>query len=90
MALRRSNLQIDKACLLETFGSLKLKNFEYTPSCLQLMSNSSLFFLYPSFSYFQTPLTVTFPYLCAISLEIFIIFRDSTKLVIVWMKITFF
>ena len=56
MALRRSLLRIDKACLLETFGSLKLRNFGYTPSCLQLlrksMSNFSLFFLYSIFSYF--------------------------------------
>ena len=37
MALRRSLLRIDKASLLETFGSLKRKNFGYTPSCLQLL-----------------------------------------------------
>ena len=37
MALRRSLLGIDKASLLETFGSLKIRNFGYTPSCLQLL-----------------------------------------------------
>ena len=48
MALRRSLLRIDKVSLLETFGSLKIRNFGYTPSCLQLltwsMSNFTLFF----------------------------------------------
>ena len=81
MALRRSLLRIDKASLLETFGSLKIRNFGYTPSCLQLlrksMSNFSLFFLYSSFSYFRKSLTVTFPYLRAISLEIFKIFKNA-------------
>ena len=66
MALRRTLLRIDKASLLETFGTLKLKNFGYTPSCLQLlrrsMSNFSLFFLYSSFSCFWKSLTVIFPY----------------------------
>ena len=56
MALRRSLLRIDKASLLETFSSLKIRNFGYTPSCLQLlrklMSNFNLFFVYSSFSYF--------------------------------------
>ena len=37
MALRRSLLRIDKASLLETFGSLKISNFGYTRSCLQLL-----------------------------------------------------
>ena len=50
MALRRSLIRIDKASLLETFSSLKIRNFRYTPSCLQLLrksiSNFSLFFLY--------------------------------------------
>ena len=45
-----------KAPLLESFGSLKISNFRYTPSCLQLlrklMSDFSLFLLYASFSYF--------------------------------------
>ena len=31
---RRSLLRIDKACSLETFGSLKIRNFGYTLSCL--------------------------------------------------------
>ena len=65
MALRRSLLQVHKAPLLETFGSLKIRNFGYAPSCLQLlrksMSNFSLFFLYSSFSYFRKSLPVTFP-----------------------------
>ena len=94
MALRRSLLRIDKASLLETFGSLKIRNFGYTPSCLQLlrksMSNFSLFFLYSNFSCFQKSLTVTFPYFRAISLQIFIIFLDSTKLKIALIKITTF
>ena len=71
MALRRSLLQIRKASLLETFGSLKISNFGYTPSCFELlrssMSNFILFFLYFSFSYFGKSLTVTFPYFRAIS-----------------------
>ena len=71
MAQRRSLLRTDKASLLETFGSLKIRNFRYTPSCLQLlrksMSNFSLFFLYSNFSCFQKSLTVTFPYFRAIS-----------------------
>ena len=57
MALRSSLLRTDKASLLETFNSLKIRNFECTPSCLQLlrksMSNFSLFFLYSNFSCFQ-------------------------------------
>ena len=85
-------LQTDKASLLETFSSLKIRNFRYTPSCLQFlrksMSNFSLFFLYSRFSYFQKSLTVTFPYFHAILLLKFIIFLDSTKLKIVWIKIT--
>ena len=84
MELRRSLLRIDKASLLETFGSLKIRNFGYTPSCLQLFRkwtpNFSLFFLYSNFSYFRKTLTVVFSYFCAISLEIFITFLDSTKL----------
>ena len=56
-ALRRSPLRIDKASLLERFGSLKIRNFGYTPSCWQLlrklMFNFSLFFLYSTFSYFR-------------------------------------
>ena len=62
MVLRRSILRIDKKSLLEIFGSLKITNFGYTPSCLQLlkksMSNFSLFFLYSSFSYFRKSFTV--------------------------------
>ena len=94
MALQRSLLRIDKVSLLETFGSLKIRNFGYTPNCLQLfrksMSNFSLFFLHSSFSYFRRSLTVTFQYLRAISLLIFIVFLGSTKLKIVWIKITTF
>ena len=94
MSLWRSLLWIDKASLLELFGSLKIRNFWYTPSCLQLlrkmMSNFSLFFLYYNFSCFWKSLTVTFPYLRVISLYIFIIFLDSTKLKTVWIKITTF
>ena len=37
MALRRSVLRIYKASLLETFGSLKIRNFGYTPSCFPLL-----------------------------------------------------
>ena len=91
MTLRKSVLRMDKASLLETFGSLKIKNFGYTPSFLQLfrelMSNLSLLFLYSSFSYFQKSLTVTFPYFRAISLYMFIIFLYSTKLKIIWIKL---
>ena len=65
-------LRIDKASLLETFGSLKIRNFGYTLSCLQLMrklmSNLSLFFFYSSFSNFPKSLTVAFPYFHPISL----------------------
>ena len=66
MALRRSLLRIDKASLSETFRSLKIRNFRYTPSCLQLLRKSissfSLFFLYCSFSYLWKSLIVTFLY----------------------------
>ena len=72
MALRRSLFRIDKVSLLETFGSSKIRNFGYTPSCLQLlrkwMYNFGLFFLHSNFSYFRKSLTVTFPYFRAISL----------------------
>ena len=71
MALQRSLLRIDKASLLETFGSLKRKNFGYTPICLQLlrkqMSNFSFFFLYSNFSLFffaflfHLPLSLSLP-----------------------------
>ena len=40
MALQKSLLRIDKASLLETCGSLKIRNFGYTPSCLQLLGKS--------------------------------------------------
>ena len=95
MGLRRCLLQIDKTSLLETFGSSKIRAFGYTPSCFQLsrklMSNFSLFFFYSRVLYFRKSLTVTFPYVHAISLKIFIILLDSTKLKIVWIKIiTFF
>ena len=87
MALRRSLLRLDEASLFETFGSLKIRNFGYTSSCLQLlrksMSSFSLFSFYFNFPYFQKSLTVTFPCFCAISLYIIIIFLDSTKLRIV-------
>ena len=93
MALQRSLLRIDKASLLETFGSLKIRSFGF-PSCLQLlrksMSNFSLFFLYSSFSYFRKSLSLTFPYFCAVSLYMFIIFLDSTELKSNWIKITTF
>ena len=60
MTLQSSLLRTDKASLLEIFGSLKIRNFGYTPSCLQLlrkpMSNFSLFFLCSSFSYFRKSL----------------------------------
>ena len=60
MALRKNLLRIDKA--FETFGSLKIRNFGYTQSCLQLLRKSisslSLFFLCVSFSYFRKSLTV--------------------------------
>ena len=60
MALRKNLLRIDKA--FETFGSLKIRNFGYTQSWLQLlrksMSSLSLFFLYANFSYFRKSLTV--------------------------------
>ena len=94
MALRRSLLRIDTASLLETFGSLKIRNFGYTPSCSQLLRKSissfNLLFLYCSFSYFRKCLIVIFQYFRAISLQIFITFFDSTKLKIVWKKITTF
>ena len=70
MALRRSLLRIDKASLLKTFSSLKIKNFGYTPSCLQWLrksiSNFSLFFLNSSLSYFRKSWTVNFLYFPAI------------------------
>ena len=84
MALKRSLLRIDKASLLETFRSLKIKDFGYTPSCLQLlrksMFNFSLFFLYSNSSFFRKSLTVAFPYFRAISLQIFIIFLDTENI----------
>ena len=87
MVLRRGLLRIDEASLFETFGSLKIRNFGYTLSCLQLlgksMSNFTLFILYFSFSFLQKSLTATFPYFRAKSLPIFTIFYDNTKLKIV-------
>ena len=56
----------------------------------KLMFNFSLFFFYSSFSYFRKSLTVTFPCFRAKSLEIFIIFLESTKLKIVLKKKLFF
>ena len=68
----RTLLWTDKASLLETIDSLKIRNFGYTQSCLRLlrksMFNFRLFFLYSSFSYFWKFLTVTFLYFRAISL----------------------
>ena len=94
MVLRRTLLKIDKSSLLQTFGSLKIRNFGYTPSCLGLlrksMSNFSWFFLYSSFSYFWKSLIVTFPYFHAIWLQIFITFLYSTKLKFFWIEITTF
>ena len=37
MELRRSLLRIDQACLLETFGSLKIRHFGYTNFWISLM-----------------------------------------------------
>ena len=94
MALRRSLSRIDKSSLLETFGSLKIRNYGSKSSCFQLLrtswSNSFLFFLYSSFPYFRKYLTGTFPYLHVILLQIFLIFLDGTKLKIVRIKITAF
>ena len=49
-ALRRSLLRIEQAFLLESFGSLKIRNFRSTPSCLQFlrksMSSFSLFYFF--------------------------------------------
>ena len=90
MALRKSFLRNDEASVFETFGSLNIRNFGYTLSCLQLlrqsMSNFSLFFLYSSFLYLPKSLTVTFAYFCAKPLQLFIILLDSTKLKIVCKK----
>ena len=84
MALRRSLLRIDKTSLLETFGSLKIRNFGYTQSCLQLlrklMSNFSFFFLYSSFSCLQRSLTVTFPYFHATSFRYLQFFLTAQNL----------
>ena len=93
-ALQRSLLRTDGASLFETFGSLKIRSFGYTLSCLQLSrksrSNFSLFFLYSNFSYFRKSLTVTFPCVRAKSLQIFTNFLDSTKLIIVRKKLKHF
>ena len=71
-ALRRSLLRIDKVSLFEIFGNLKIRNFGYTPSCLQLlrnlMSSLNLFCVYFNFSNFQKSLTVIFPCFRDISL----------------------
>ena len=87
-------LRIDKASLLETFSGLRIRNFVYTPSCLQLLkkpkSNFILSCFYSSFSCFWKSLAAIFRYFCAISLQLFIIFLDSTKRKIVWIKITIF
>ena len=84
MALRRSLLRIDKASLLETFSTLKIRNFGYTPSHLHLlrksMSNFSLFLLYSNFSLFLKIFTCKisiFP--CNIVVDIYDFF-DGTKL----------
>ena len=45
MTPRSSLLQIDKVSLLETFDSLKIRNFRYTPSCLQLLRKSMTSFV---------------------------------------------
>ena len=94
MSLRKSLLRIDEAYLLETFGSLKIRNFEYTLSCLQLlrksMSNFSLFFLYSSFFIFSKIFNCNISiFLCNIVVDVYIFF-DSTRLKIVWIKITTF
>ena len=36
----RSLFRIDEASLFQTFGSLKIRNFGYTPSCLQFFKKS--------------------------------------------------
>ena len=84
MALGRSVLRIDEALLFETFCSLKIRNFGYTPSWLQLveklMSSFSSFCLYISFSNFRKSLTVTFPCFHAMLLYMFAVFLKSPKL----------
>ena len=42
MALRRSLPRIDEASLFETFGSLKITNFGYTPSLISFYSFCTL------------------------------------------------
>ena len=90
MALQRRTLRINKAPLFETFGSLKIKNSGYTPSCLQLMRKSmyslSLFCFYFNFSYLWKSLTLTFPCVRAISMYMLMMFLDSTKYKSVWKK----
>ena len=90
MVLQMSLLSIDKASLFKTFDSLKIKNFRYTRSCLELlrtsMSSLSLFELYYNFSCFGKSLTVTFPYLLPISMDMFSILLGTTKLKIIWKK----
>ena len=94
MAFRRGLLRIDKVSLLETFSSLKLRNFGCTSSCLQLlrksMFNFSFFFFFCTLVFYifknlfeNNFEKLTFPYFHAISLQIFKIFLDSTKLKIV-------
>ena len=51
MALRRSLLRIDTASLLQTFGSLKIRNFGNTPSCLQLLRKSNDYSCKDTFSF---------------------------------------
>ena len=60
VTLWRSLLRIDEASLLETFRSLKIRNFGYTPSCLQSLRKQMPDF--SLFSYLQKSLTVSFSY----------------------------
>ena len=82
---------IDKESLFETFSTLKIRNFGYTPTCLQFLRKSmpslSLFCSYFNFPYFRKSSTVTSLYFRAISFYILIIFLEVTKLQF-WRKIT--
>ena len=83
MALPRTFLQNDKASLLETFGNLKIRDFGYTPNCLQLLrkpiSNFSLLlklfhylciFKIKSFNYFWLNYPDMVWFYCMLSLQI--------------------
>ena len=53
---------------------------------LVLKKKKKIRFTISHVSYLRKSLTVKFPYFRAISLEIFIVFLDSTKLKIAWIK----